>query len=940
MTTNQDELGEGGNGFETLVDALSQVQDSASLRAVMAARPDLFDPAMIEELRQLRAVPGLGEAIVPFLRLIERVHENPENAWQHFRRSMEERAGEEQRVGAIIQRANAMAERGEYDAAAKLAEETLRFTDQEGYWVQSADLHFLLSTCFRLRGGDVRANLDKAIDHMALAAGGAPHPYFKAERLINLAGLWGMRVNGDPNQNLETALRILEEAHVLLDSHAPIHLRVLAMNNLMRTFQIREEGVRLENLRESLRIGEEAAELTPATEDPERWALVRINLAETIRRLAAEGQAELSDAEERLREVADARELEGFETFRGVASAALGEIHQRRARQIAEESGRIGLGGGEPSPPGDAERRELDAAERRLHAACELIDPSLHGWHLGSALDQLAHVYWLSGEDEKEIETYREAIEVQTANAASALLMQSGFGLGLSFAQRGEWVDAAEAFGTALEAGKANFHARLDNTGRHGELRRAGNVARWAAFALAKTGEIEQAIVVLENGRTQDVRRRLGRGIDEATLSSLPVDAREAYSNSVAKLSTPLSGEAADQAAREVQEVITAIRNMDGFENFATDIAFSQIVEAVEPDWPLVYVNPTPWGTVLLSVRHAGDNFEPETHFLEEVSGEELILDLQVRDWRSGSPKFSYLALAAGGRAFLEEKKAAIDDALSRLSPIAERVAAYLRDIDARGVTLISSGLVSVAPLHAAPWPEGETPTCLLDRFQVRSAPSAAVHAACLERARASDDPEPSLLALGNPDLDDPELDLPGAEREVREIAHRFPHDRRVVALRAAATADFLEQNVSNATHLHLACHASGGLFDYADAELHLADRSIKGAELETLPISARVSVLSACQTAQLDMSNLPDEVSSMSTAVLVAGSPAVVATQWPVKDRAAALLMARFYEDLIDNGMEVGEALRRSQLWLRDSEPSGEFAHPLFWAPFVLAGA
>jgi CHAT domain-containing protein len=77
-----------------------------------------------------------------------------------------------------------------------------------------------------------------------------------------------------------------------------------------------------------------------------------------------------------------------------------------------------------------------------------------------------------------------------------------------------------------------------------------------------------------------------------------------------------------------------------------------------------------------------------------------------------------------------------------------------------------------------------------------------------------------------------------------------------------------------------------------------------------------------------------------MSTALLVAGSTAVIATQWPVQDRAAALLMSRFYEELIDNGVEIGEALRRAQLWLRDSEPSREFAHPLSWAPFVLAGA
>ena len=878
--------------------------------------------------------------VAPFSRLVSDAANDPKGAWRRFERSMEQREDEEERLTATVQRANAMAERGEYRAAMDLAEKNLQFTDREGYWVVSADLHFLISTCFRLRGGNVRADLDSAIDHMALAAAGAPHPYFKAERLLNLAGLWGMRANGDPNQNLERALQILEEARPLLDSNSPTHLRVLVMNNLMRVFQIREEGDRLANLQEGLRIGEEAAQLTSPTEDPERWSLVRINLAETILGLVAEGQAESTQAEEKLREVADTGVLQGLESTQGVANASLGEIHQRHARRIAEESGRIGLGGGEPPPPGEAEREQLEAAERRLTAACELIDPSLHGSQLGRALDRLSQVYWLAGETAKEIETYRRAIEVEKACASSTLLVQSGFGLGLCLARRGEWRDAAEAFNTALEAGKTNFHARLDNTGRQGELRQAGNVARWAAFSLAKTSEIEQAILALENGRTQDVRRRLGGGVDEALLSRLPTEARDAFLGAVSKLSTSPTGEAADQAAREVQEVITSIRTLEGFESFATDIPFLKVTEAAEPGWPLVYVNPTPWGTVLLTVNWIGEEVETEAHFLDDQSGEELILELQMPDWRSGSPKFSYFALAAGVRASLKEKEAAVGTALSLLGPIAERIFTYLRNVGANGVTLISTGAASVSPLHAAPWLESGVPTCLLDHFQVRSAPSATVHAVCLGRTEGITDLEPSLVALGNPDLNDPEMDLPGAENEVREIAQRFPQQRRVVAFRADATADFLAQNISDATHLHLACHASGGLLDYAEAQLFLADRPLKGSELETLAISARVTVLSACQTAQHDLSNLPDEVSSMSTALLAAGSASVVATQWPVHDRAAALVMSRFYEELIDNDVEIGEALRRAQLWLRDGEPSRQFAHPLFWAPFVLTGA
>lgn len=929
-----------GSGFDALALALNEVEDNPSFRALMARKPELFGKAIIEELGELVTVPGLGKAIVPFLRLVEKSQHNPEDAWLQFQQSMEARKKEEAWLAEVAQRGYGMAEHGECDAAIQLAEEALRFSDEEGHWVWSAELHALLSCSFRLRGGDVRSELDKAIDHMTLAVGGAPDPYVKAEREINLAGLYGIRRNGDPKENFETALGALLEAQDLLDEDAPMPLRVLVKVNLMRAFEVREEGERLANLRESLRIGEEAFDLTSVDEDPERWALVRINLAAVTRGLVVEEAADLTDAERALREVADATELRNFKSLQGVANANLGEIYLRKARQIAEDSGRIGLGGGEPGPPGVEERSELDVSELHLKAALELIDPRVHGWQLGNALDQLGQLYWLAGEADKEIETYRKAIEVQKKFAASELLLQSGFGLGQRLAQRGEWPEAVEAFGEALAASTTNFHARLENTGRQGELRRAGNISRWAAFALAKTGAVEDAIGVLENGRTRDVRRRLGGDVDEATLSALPRDAREAYLAALAKLSSSPAGEASDQAAREQQQVVSSIRALKGFEKFATDVTFSQIVSAAEPDWPVVYVNPSPWGTVLLSIHLATGKVKTEARFLEDVSGEKMILDLSVRGWRTNSPKFSYLALAAGGKATAEEKDEAVDDALCQLSPIAELLAEHLEELGAKGLTLIASGPVGVSPLHAAPWTKDGTSECLLDRFQVRSAPSATVHATCLDRVQATENSEPSLLALGDPDLKNPKWDLPGAEREVREIEAKFPKERRKVALRDHATADFLLQNISEATHLHLACHASGGLFDYGEAELHLAEGSLSGGELQTLPISTRLSVLSACQTAQLDMANLPDEVSSMSTALLVAGTAAVVATQWPVGDQAAALLMSRFYEELVENKTEVGEALRRAQLWLRDSEPSGEFAHPRSWAPFVLAGA
>jgi tetratricopeptide (TPR) repeat protein len=934
--------GESPEGFEELARALDGIEDEASLTTLISERPDLFGAEMIAELDDLVAIPGLGVAIAPFLRLLEDAQADPGKAWRRFHAAMDVRAAELAQLSSIFVRGRELADEGNYDEAMELAEAALDEAYDKGHLPWAAEFHMLIAICLRQRGGNVRTELDEAIRHMTRGAEGAAHPYMRAEREMNLAALYGVRRNGDPKQNGEAALAILADALARLDDDAPAGLRVMVLNNLMRGFQTREEDNRLTNLRRSLGYGEEARRLASFSDDPATWAMVRVNLGETTKLLAQLGAALTDDAEAYFRQVAELDRQDELGTLIGVANAAIGEMHLRAARKSAEESGRIGLGVGEAAPPIASERVELDAARRHLELACGLIDPRQEGWHLGAALNHLAEVYLLLVDEEKlELETNRRAVELQTAIAAPGLLLDSASGLGFRHANRGEWAEAAEAFRTALEAGQTNVHARLENAGRRREMGRVGNIARWAALALAKTGELEAAVLTLENGRTQDIRRRLGAGVDEQTLAALPEEARKDWESAITKLSGTRPGVAADAAARELQEVIASIRQVAGFENFDTGSSFAQIAEAAEPGCPLLYANPTPWGTVLLSVSCNAGGWDVGVRFADQLSGEDLQIDLMLRDPEDPVPRLSYFALAAGTDAPPAEERGAVEHAIHLLDPYGKAIAEHLDDLGARAGTLVACGPISLAPLHAAGLEPDGARACLLDHYSVRSAPSATLQGICIARAnRTETEHEPTLLALGNPDLEDPELDLAGSQTEVRDLAARFPPQQKYVALRAAGGAEYFADHVEGATYIHLACHASGGLFGYEEAKLHLAGRPVSGEELETMPLSARLTVVSACQTALFDMANLPAEAASIGTAMLIAGSAAVIATQWPVDDVATALLMSRFYEELFDRGASPADALRRSQAWLRDSEPSGRFAHPLFWAPFVLAGA
>jgi CHAT domain-containing protein len=65
-------------------------------------------------------------------------------------------------------------------------------------------------------------------------------------------------------------------------------------------------------------------------------------------------------------------------------------------------------------------------------------------------------------------------------------------------------------------------------------------------------------------------------------------------------------------------------------------------------------------------------------------------------------------------------------------------------------------------------------------------------------------------------------------------------------------------------------------------------------------------------------------------------GAKAVLATLWPVADQSTALLMADLYKRRQSQRLTKIEALRQAQLGLM-TQP--RYAHPFYWAPFILMG-
>ncbi len=68
-------------------------------------------------------------------------------------------------------------------------------------------------------------------------------------------------------------------------------------------------------------------------------------------------------------------------------------------------------------------------------------------------------------------------------------------------------------------------------------------------------------------------------------------------------------------------------------------------------------------------------------------------------------------------------------------------------------------------------------------------------------------------------------------------------------------------------------------------------------------------------------------------------GGVALLVSHWPVSSEAAVALTTRMLTEYAnDPGIGRAEALRRSMMALMNDKDS-RFAHPFYWAPFVIVG-
>lgn len=156
----------------------------------------------------------------------------------------------------------------------------------------------------------------------------------------------------------------------------------------------------------------------------------------------------------------------------------------------------------------------------------------------------------------------------------------------------------------------------------------------------------------------------------------------------------------------------------------------------------------------------------------------------------------------------------------------------------------------------------------------------------------------------------------------------------------AATSADLKQYRIVHfATHgLINSRHAdlSGIVLSLVDQEGRPQNGFLRLYDIYNMNLSAELVVLSACQTA-LGKDVKGEGLVGMTRAFMYAGASRIVASLWRTEDRATAVLMSRFYENLLaGKGMSAAAALRKAQLSMWQEK---RWQQPRYWAAFTLQG-
>jgi CHAT domain-containing protein/tetratricopeptide (TPR) repeat protein len=753
------------------------------------------------------------------------------------------------------------------------------------------------------------------------------------------------RIRGDHAENIENSIKCYEEAlevrttaELLIDWAATQH-------NLGGAYLNRIGGDLAENIEKSIKYYEEALKVRTKADLPIDWALTQSNLGGAyLNRIGGDRAENLEKSIQCCNLALEVRKRADLPFDWSVTQNNLANAYSKRIRGERAEN--------------------LEKSIKCYEEALEVRKRTDLPVEWASTQHNLGFAYQNSVRGDqiqnlsKAIDSYDRALTIFTSSDFPQDCRRTSGLVANLRASQGNWSQAVESYQNALNAAETLYLSCDFLYSKAAELEKTADIPRCAAYAYAKIGDLPAAVLAIETGRARGLSESLER--DRANLQQLAIisptlearyqDITQQLRNLEVQqrqfqtskelpgvISEDLRGTTIDLRAQLIT-VIEQIRQQPGYEDFLLPPTLEDILAATQPKQPLIYLVSTPNGSLALIVMS------------------EEIVPVWVKDFTEDKLKTLaqswfdvYASSNTSQSTWLEE----IDRGTRELWQVMEPIIDQLQSHNIQQAILIPTGIFSLLPLHAA-WKEEPTTVTkrhyALDSICFSYAPNARSLNECAVIAnRLIPD---QLLAIENPTQD-----LANSEREVQAVTNCFSQHQ--VLRKADASISSFRDALKQCNILHLACHGKTDLSTPLTSGLFMSDGRFTLKDLLELKLSTaktggiRLAVLSACETGLIGIENL-DEVTSLPTGLLQAGVAGVIASLWSVSDHSTMALLVKFYELWHEQKLTFNEALRQSQIWLRDST-EGEiarlvgfrtrtpqdrpFIHPYHWSAFTYTG-
>jgi len=208
---------------------------------------------------------------------------------------------------------------------------------------------------------------------------------------------------------------------------------------------------------------------------------------------------------------------------------------------------------------------------------------------------------------------------------------------------------------------------------------------------------------------------------------------------------------------------------------------------------------------------------------------------------------------------------------------------------------------------------------CLLENWAIVYCPSASVLPHCLAKRKCSKD---TCVAFG--------VEF---EEEAESVARFFDGE---VHVGKGVSRVLVRDRAPEHDVVHFSCHGTFDTENAMDSGLELGSWEMMTArDILSLRLDADLVVLSACETGK-SARKPGDELIGLTRSLFYAGAPSLLVSLWPVESQATELLMSAFYRRYKGGCLSKARALQEAQLEVMGL---ADYAHPRYWAPFVLVG-